>query len=70
MTPRWLLTLFCLGHVHVQPNPRIIVSNSHKHTSKQVDTVTLFQKLTKGQWPLDDLWLHFCWGHMCDSTQG
>ena len=23
----------------------------------------------KGQWPLDDLWPHFCWGHMCDSTQ-
>ena len=19
---------------------------------------------------LDDLWLHICWGHMCDSTQG
>ena len=29
------------------------------------------QKLgTKGQWPLDDLWPHICWGLMCDSTQG
>ena len=25
---------------------------------------------TKGHWPLDDLWPHICWGHMCDSTQG
>ena len=25
---------------------------------------------TKGYWPLDDLWPHVCWGHMCDSTQG
>ena len=25
---------------------------------------------TKGHWPLDDLWPHVCWGHMCDSTQG
>ena len=29
-----------------------------------------FKNLTKGQWPQDDLWPHFCWGHMCDSTQG
>ena len=25
---------------------------------------------TKGHWPLDDLWPHVCWGHMCDSTKG
>ena len=25
---------------------------------------------TKCHWPLDDLWPHVCWGHMCDSTQG
>ena len=24
---------------------------------------------SKGHWPLDDLWPHVCWGHMCDSTQ-
>ena len=24
---------------------------------------------TKGHWPLDDLWPHICWGHMCDSTK-
>ena len=42
---------------HVWLYPRIIVSNYHKHTSKQVDTVTLFSKtLTKGRWPLDNIW--------------
>ena len=26
----------------------------------------LFQNLKpKGQWSLHDLWLHFCWGHIC-----
>ena len=41
------------------------------YTSKYVDKVTLFAKTwTKGHWPLDDLWPHICWGHMCDSTQG
>ena len=51
--------------------PRIIVSKSHENTSKYVDTVNLFAKTwTKGHWPLDDLWPHICWGHMCDSTQG
>ena len=70
MTPRWPLTPFTLRS-HEQLYPRIIVSNSHKNTSKHADTVTFFSKtLTKGQWPLDDLWPHFCWGHICASTQG
>ena len=70
MTPTWPLTPLLLRS-HVQLYPQIIVSNCHKNTSKHVDTVTLFSKtLTKGQWPLDDLWPHFCWGHMCGSTQG
>ena len=44
---------------------------SPEHTSKYVDTVTVFAKTwTKGHWPLDDLWPHICWGHKCDSTQG
>ena len=69
MTPRWPLTPLLLRS-HVQLYPRIIASNSHESTSKHVDTLTLFLKtLTKGQWPLDDLWSHFGWGHMCDSTQ-
>ena len=29
-----------------------------------------FKTYPKGQWPKDDFWPHFCWGHMCDSTQG
>ena len=43
---------------------------SPEHTSKYVDTVTVFAKTwTKGHWPQDDLWPHICWGLMCESTQ-
>ena len=70
LIPRWPLTPSLLRS-HVWLYPRIIVSKSHENTSKYVDTVTLFSKTwTKGHWPLDDLWPHICWGHMCDSTQG
>ena len=70
LTPRWPLTQ-CLLRSHVWLYQRIIVSKSHKNTSKYVGTVTLFSKTwTIGHWPLDDLWPHVCWGHMCDSTQG
>ena len=55
---------------HVWLYPRIIMSKSLENTSKYADTVTLFSKTwTKGHWPLDDLWPHICWGHMCHSTQ-
>ena len=70
LTPRWPLTPNLLRS-HVWLYPRIIVSMSHENTSKYVDTVNLFAKTwSKGHWPLDDLWPHACWGHMCDSTQG
>ena len=71
LTPRWPLTPHLLRS-YVWLYPRIIVSTSHENTSKYVDTVTFFAKKTwtKGHWPLDDLWPHICWGHMCDSTQG
>ena len=70
LTPRWPLNPHLLRS-HVWLYPRIIVSKSHENTSKYVDTVTLLAKTwTKGQWPLDDLWPHICWGLMCDSTQG
>ena len=70
LTPRWPLTPH-LWRSHVWLYPRIIMSKSHENTSKCVDTVNLFAKTwTKGHWPLDDLWPHICWGHMCDSTQG
>ena len=79
LTPRWIRGWIrskmtfdpSLLRSHVRIYPRIIVSKSHENTSKYVDTVTLFGKTwTKGHWPLDDLWTHICWGHMCDSTQG
>ena len=70
LTPRWPLTPHLLRS-YVWLYPRIIVSKSHENTSKYVDTVILFAKTwTKGHWPLDDLWPHICWGHMCDSIQG
>ena len=70
MTPRWPLTLHLLRS-HVWIYSRIILSKSHKNTSKYVDTVTLLAKTwTKGHWPLDDPWPHICWDHMCDFTQG
>ena len=54
-------------HNKVVQEPRV----SPEHTSKYVDTVTVFAKTwTKGHWPLDDLWPHICWGLMCDSIQG
>ena len=66
LTPRWPLTPRLLKSL-VWLYPRIIVYKSHENTSKYVDTVTLFAKTwTKGHWPLDDIWSHICWGHMCD----
>ena len=70
LTPRWPLTPHLLRS-YVWLYPRIIVSKSHENTSKYVDTVNLLAKTwTIGRWPLDDLWPHICWGHMCDSAQG
>ena len=65
----WPLTPSLLRS-HVWLYPRIIVSKSHENTSKYVNTVTLLSKpWTKGHWPLDELWPHVCWVHMCYSTQ-
>ena len=70
LTPRWHLTPHLL-RFYVWLYPRIIVSKSHENTSKYVDRVTFFAKTwSEGHWPLDDLWPHICWGHMCDSSQG
>ena len=70
LTPRWPLTPHLLRS-HVWLYPRIILSKSHENTSKYVDTVNLFAKTwTTGHWPLDDLWPHICWGHLCDCAQG
>ena len=65
MTPRWPLTPLLLRS-QVWLYPRIICPTPIKNTSKHLDTVTHLSKtLTKGQWPLDDLWPHFWWSHMC-----
>ena len=71
MTQGWWTLTPLLLRSHVWLYPRVNISNFHENTSKYEDTVTLFSKtLTKGHWPLDDLWPQVCWGHMCDSTQG
>ena len=60
VSPGFAITYFC-NHCNIR----------FENTSKYEDTLTLFPKTwTKGHWPLDDLWPHVCWGHMCDSTQG
>ena len=60
VSPAFAITYFC-NHCNIR----------FENISKYVDTLTLFPKTwTKGHWPLDDLWPHVCWGHMCDSTQG
>ena len=70
VTPRWPLTPHLLRS-YMWLYPRIIVSKSHENTLKYVDTLTFFAKTwSESHWPLDDLWPHICWGHMCDSTQG
>ena len=66
---KWINRLLLIGpkKYKVVLEPRV----SPEHTSKYVDTVTVFAKTwTKGHWPLEDLWPHICWGLMCDSTQG
>ena len=40
------------------------------HQSMWIQWPFFAKTWTKGHWPLDDLWPHICWGHMCDSTQG
>ena len=69
LTPRWPLTPSLLRS-HMWLYPTITVSKSHENTSKYVNSDVFSKTWTKGYWPLDDLWPHLHWGHMCDSTQG
>ena len=70
MIPRWPLTPLLLRS-HVWLYPRIIVCKSHENMSKVCGYSDYFSKTSpKGKWPQDDLWPHFCWGHMPDSTIG
>ena len=48
----------------------IIILDLKIHQSMWIHWPFFPKTWTKGHWPLDDLWPHVCWGHMCDSTQG
>ena len=48
----------------------IVILDLKKHQSMWIHWPFFPKTWTKGHWPLDDLWPHVCWGHMCDSTQG
>ena len=63
LTPRWPLTPSLLMS-HVWLYPRIIVSKSH--FGMWIQWLLFSKTWTKGHWPLDDLWPHICWGHMCE----
>ena len=48
----------------------IVILDLKIHQSMWIHGPFFPKTWTKGHWPLDDLWPHVCWGHMCDSTQG
>ena len=48
----------------------IVILDLKRHQSMWIHWPFFPKTWTKGHWPLDDLWPHVCWGHMCDSTQG
>ena len=48
----------------------IVILDLKIHQSMWIHWPFLTKTWTKGHWPLDDLWPHVCWGHMCDSIQG
>ena len=48
----------------------IVILDLKIHQSMWIHWPFFPKPWTKGHWPLDDLWPHVCWGHMCDSIQG
>ena len=71
-TPRWPLTPHSLrSHVWLYQVTLCSTPMEYKvcgyrdHLKKKTTTTT---PLTEDQWPLNELWPHFCWGHVCDST--
>ena len=48
----------------------IVILDLKIHQSMWIHWPFFPKTWTKGHWPLDDLWPHVCWGHMCDSTHG
>ena len=62
VSPAFAITYFC-NHCNIILDLKI-------HQSMWIQWPFFPKTWTKGHWPLDDLWPHICWGHMCDSTQG
>ena len=48
----------------------VVILDLKIHQSMWIHWLFFPKTWTKGHWPLDDLWPHVCWGHMCDATQG
>ena len=61
VSPAFAITFFCI-HCNIL--------DLKIHQSMWIHWPFFPKTWTKGHWPLDDLWPHVCWGHMCDSTQG
>ena len=61
VSPAFVITFFCI-HCNIL--------DLKIHQSVWIHWPFFAKIWTKGHWPLDDLWPHVCWGHMCDSTQG
>ena len=61
VSPAFTITFFCI-HCNIL--------DLKIHQSMWIHWPFFSKTWTKGHWPLDDLWPHVCWGHMCDSTQG
>ena len=47
----------------------IVILDLKIHQSMWIHWPFFPKTWTKGHWPLDNLWPHVCWGHMCDSIQ-
>ena len=62
VSPAFAITYFC-NHCNIILDLKI-------HQSMWIHWPFFPKTWTKGHWPLDDLWPHICWDHMCDSTQG
>ena len=60
VSPAFAITYFAI----------IVILDLKIHQSMWIHWPFFPKTWTKGHWPLDDLWPHVCWGHMCDSTQG
>ena len=61
VSPAFAITFFCI-HCNIL--------DLKIHQSMWIHWPFFPKTWTKGHWPLDDLWPHVCWGHICDSTQG